>query len=366
MSRIKHGSNVYDKLVQYCGKPFYVELKFDGEHFLLHCKRTTASDSSPSSSKTSDVSSFDYRYYSRNQNDFTATISSSLNQRISSFFASSLKNCILDAELLLWDTVDKKYVGKGRAASDGRVYDVKNLKDSVTVQACLAVFDVLFLNGESLMNTTLEKRKQLLRNGSVFCGEDRGVIFNADFHVVSSRDQFVELYQNAMRDGEEGIVVKKIDSFYKIGVRYMVNGWFKVKPFHLGEETLDLAIVGVDLGRNGYIENFVVAVLRDDKFYIVGKVARGLDDVTRKRLIGKLKMDHGWLSGKMVPDWIHRKCTNSDRATNYVHRDNLQVVEVKASGIINGKLQFPSLRFYRDDKPVKDIDKYEDFLDFEK
>uniref|UniRef100_A0A915C1I3 DNA ligase IV n=1 Tax=Parascaris univalens TaxID=6257 RepID=A0A915C1I3_PARUN len=348
LSRIKQGSNIYDKLVQYCGEPFYVELKFDGEHFMVHRGGVGQ-----------------YRYYSRNQNDFSEGVGRSLNDRIEPFFASTLDSCVLDTELLLWDTVDGKYVGKGRLASDGRVYDVKSLKDCGAVQACLAIFDVLFLNGRSLMDIPLERRKALLNDGSILCKQDSKTIFIADFDIVNNREHFIRIYEKAMKDGEEGIVVKKIDSVYKIGVRHMINGWFKVKPFHLGDESLDLAVVGVDRGRNGFIESYVVAVIRDDKFFVVGKTSRGLDHTTRKRLNAKLEKDHGWLNGRVVPDWIHAASATTDRATDYAHKDNIQVVEVRAAGIINGRLQFPSLRFYRDDKFVKDTDKYEDFLDYE-
>lgn len=41
---------------------------------------------------------------------------------------------------------------------------------------------------------------------------------------------------------------------------------FRIKPFHLGNESLDLAIVGVDLGRGGKISNYSVATLRGTCF----------------------------------------------------------------------------------------------------
>lgn len=41
-------------------------------------------------------------------------------------------------------------------------------------------------------------------------------------------------------------------------------------------------------------------------------------------------------------------------------------IKIRAKGLMNGRLYAPTLRFYRDDKFVKDIDKYEDFLDFDK
>lgn len=62
---------------------------------------------------------------------------------------------------------------------------------------------------------------------------------------------------------------------------------------------------------------------------MVGKTSRGLDDTTRKRLNSKLEKDHGWLSGRVVPDWIHGASTTTDRATDYAHKDNIQVVEVE-------------------------------------
>lgn len=349
LARVRHGNDVFEKLKQYCGEKFYVQLKFDGEHFLVHYSNDGQ-----------------FRYYSRNQNDFSEKIGPHLNNRLHSFIASSVESCILDTELLLWDTVDCKYVGKGQQASDGRVYDVKNLRDYNAVEPCLAVFDILFLNGKSLMNVPLKDRIALLHSGSVLQREDESVVFVGKFEVVSTRSEFAALYEKAMDDEEEGVVVKKMDSLYKIGVRHMVNGWFKVKPFHLGDESLDLAVVGVDRGRNGVIENYAVAVLRDDRYFIVGKVSRGLDSTTRKHLHSKLEKDRGWLSGKAVPSWIHEANYASDRPADYVYKENLQVVEVRAAGIINGRLHFPTIRFYRDDKNVKDIDKYEDFLDFEK
>lgn len=42
------------------------------------------------------------------------------------------------------------------------------------------------------------------------------------------------------------------------------------------------------------------------------------------------------------------------------------LVKIKASGIINGKLLFPSILFHRYDKLVIDANTYEDFINYEK
>uniref|UniRef100_A0A1I8EDS4 DNA ligase IV n=1 Tax=Wuchereria bancrofti TaxID=6293 RepID=A0A1I8EDS4_WUCBA len=350
LARIRHGTgDVYDKLVHFCGQEFYVELKYDGEHFLLH--RGT---------------NCEMRYYSRVQNDFTNTISPVLDHRINPYFSPSLESCILDTELLLWDIIDKKFIGHNTQASDGRIYDVKALRSDGAVEPSVAVFDILFLNGKSLMDVPLSERIALLQSGNVLQKQDEAKIFVSKFTVVKTREEFSSLYQEAVMNGQEGIVVKKMNSIYKTGVRHMTNGWFKIKPFHLGDETLDLAIVGVDLGRNNKISSYCLATLRGDKLFMVGKVGTGLDDTTRSFLKSRLTRGHGFFKSEKVPNWIHNDYTTNDLPSHFVNLDNIQVVEIRAKGLRNGRLYAPTLKSYRDDKYVKDIDQYQAFLDFDK
>ncbi|KAL4003702.1 ATP dependent DNA ligase domain family protein [Acanthocheilonema viteae] len=350
LSRIRHGTgDVYDKLVHFCGQEFYVELKYDGEHFLLHRGPNC-----------------EIRYYSRVQNDFTNTIAPILDHRINPYFAPCIESCILDTELLLWDTVDKRFVGHNAQASDGRIYDVKALRTDGAVEPSVAVFDVLFLNGKPLIDVPLSERLALLQSGNVLQKQDTTKIFVSKFTVVKTREEFASIYQEAITNGQEGIVAKKINSIYKMGMRQMANGWFKVKPFHLGSETLDLAIVGVDLGRNDKISNYCVATLRDGKFFMVGKVGTGLDETTRTFIKNRLTRDHGFFKSDRIPSWIHEDHTSNDLPTYFVKRNNIQVVEIRAKGLRNGRLYAPTLKAYRDDKYVKDIDQYQAFLDFDK
>ncbi|MFH4984086.1 hypothetical protein AB6A40_010795 [Gnathostoma spinigerum] len=142
--------------------------------------------------------------------------------------------------------------------------------------------------------------------------------------------------------------------------------FFEIKPYHLGEETLDTAIVGVERNRRGLIENFAMAVLKDEKLFVIGKVTYGMDVATRSRLKENLVRDRGWLNSSSLPEWIHEESTQLSNITDYVAKENIQIVEVKASGVMNGILQFPVMKFLRDDKGVDEVDKYEDFVDFDK
>ncbi|CAG9534929.1 unnamed protein product [Cercopithifilaria johnstoni] len=350
LSRIRHGTgDVYNKLVRFCGQEFYVELKYDGEHFLLHRGPNC-----------------EMRYYSRVQNDFTNTIAPILDHRINPYFAPSVESCVLDTELLLWDTIDERFVGHNEQASDGRIYDVKALRTDGAVEPSVAVFDILFLNGKPLIDVPLNERLALLQSGNVLQKQDETKIFVSKFTVVKTREEFASIYEEAVINGQEGIVAKKMDSTYKMGMRHMANGWFKVKPFHLGNETLDLAIVGVDLGRNDKISNYCVATLRDGKFFMVGKVGTGLDDTTRTFIKNRLTRDCGFFKSDRIPSWIHEDYTSNDLPTHFIKQDNIQVVEIRAKGLRNSRLYAPTLKTYRDDKYVKDIDQYQAFLDFDK
>uniref|UniRef100_A0A0N5AY72 DNA ligase IV n=1 Tax=Syphacia muris TaxID=451379 RepID=A0A0N5AY72_9BILA len=386
LSRVKSSSNecfvnVYDKrtklvyyfqLVKYCGSPFYMQLKFDGEHFLLHRK-----------------SDGEYKFFSRNQIDHTDKVGPLMNEKLNQYFAPFVKDCIFDGELLLWDVFENKFVGKGRHASDGRVYDVKSLRDEGACIPCFAVFDLVYLNGRVLFDIPLSERLELLR--TVLKKQESSVIFVGEFRVVSSREEFATFFKEAMLAHEEGVVVKRMDSLYKIGTRMMSNGCFKVKPFHLGNETLDVAVVGVDRAGDGHIQSYTVAVLREGKYSIIGKVGAGLDYNCKEQLRRYLTKDFGFLKGESALDWIHSDYCHNDLPTDFVHKKNLQVLEViikiavelcfflssyeryanclllqiKAKGVVNNRLYSPVIKFHRLDKPVKDIDTYETFQEFD-
>ncbi|KAJ1364554.1 DNA ligase 4 [Parelaphostrongylus tenuis] len=82
----------WEVLKENCGEEFFVETKYDGEHVLMH-----------------KISCDNYKWYTRNGKDFTKDYGSSSSQtdllsgRIHPVFRSSVNDCILDCELMLWD-----------------------------------------------------------------------------------------------------------------------------------------------------------------------------------------------------------------------------------------------------------------------
>ena len=138
-------------------------------------------------------------------------------------------------------------------------------------------FDLLYLDGRSLLDVPLEDRKRLLR--SVLKDHPR-VRFAA--HVVGEGKAF---YEAAKANRLEGIIAKLRRSRYEPGRRS--NAWlkFKVRPEQ------ELVIGGWTPGEGNARDLGALAVgyYEDGKLRFAGKVGAGFTGATRKELLSKLK-----------------------------------------------------------------------------
>jgi len=154
----------------------------------------------------------------------------------------------------------------------------------------LRVFDVIYLEGRTLVDSPLKERMGLLREVV-----DQPLL--AEGIVTGSLAEAEDFYRKSLEAGHEGVVVKRLDSPYTPGARGRY--WFKVKP----ADTLDLVIVGAEWGhgrRRGWLSDYYLAVLDEEKgrFLVVGKTFKGLTDrefeeMTRRLLELKVR-DEGW------------------------------------------------------------------------
>jgi bifunctional non-homologous end joining protein LigD len=144
------------------------------------------------------------------------------------------------------------------------------------------VFDLLHLDGRSLLNVPLESRKQLLR--SVLRAADTRVRF-AD-HVVGEGLAFLEA---ARAQGLEGVIAKHRRSVYEPGRRSRT--WLKIKI----RPEQELVVGGWTPGEGAASElgALVVGYYEGDgkakKLHFAGKVGSGFNAQTRKRIRDRLK-----------------------------------------------------------------------------
>ncbi|XP_065089614.1 DNA ligase 4-like [Ochlerotatus camptorhynchus] len=255
---------------------FWLETKMDGERFQIH--------------KEGQV----YKYFSRNSYEYSRIFGENSNQHgstltpyLSNLLAVNVNSVILDGEMMVFDKSELVYRDKSENT------DVKAIKaDNPTLRPCFCAYDVLFLNGKSLIMVPYAERIRLL--GTII---KEKVGFLATCHRVKVKDSehLVELLNQAIDACQEGVVIKKEDSVYSPNERNA--GWYKIKPDYIDNmvSDFDLLIIGGFYNfKRTFITTFLVGVLdnRDKenlRFLSVTKVGIGLSNDQWKQLNSSLR-----------------------------------------------------------------------------
>ncbi len=197
------------------------------------------------------------------------------------------KHVKADSAILDGEAVAVAEDGKPRAFQEilkrfRRKYDVAEKAASIPIQ--LNLFDIMYLNGETLIYLPLRERRKALRS-CVESSVENSKSISVDEQVITGDLELVEkIYQEALDSGHEGIMVKNPDSIYSPGKRG--KNWLKKKPLM---ETLDLVVIGAEWGfgrRANLIGSYTVGCYDPDttRFLQIGKVGTGLSDEQLKEL----------------------------------------------------------------------------------
>ena len=149
--------------------------------------------------------------------------------------------------------------------------------NSATSTLAYAVFDLLYLNGRSLLNEPLEARKQLLRS----VVHDLGPVQYAS-HVLGDG---VDFYEAIAARGLEGVMAKLRRSKYESGRRS--TAWLKIK--RRSEQEFVIGGWTPREGANDDLGAMLLGVFEDGVMRPVGKVGTGFDARERHRLLDLLQ-----------------------------------------------------------------------------
>lgn len=131
------------------------------------------------------------------------------------------------------------------------------------------VFDILYLDGETLIDRPLSERRAVL--------ETVLPEYVAPQWVSDNTETLESIYQDALDAGHEGVMVKTRGASYTPGVRG--KNWIKVKP---AVDTIDLVVVGAEWGegRRAHLFGSFLLACQDEggDLFPIGKVATGLSD----------------------------------------------------------------------------------------
>lgn len=145
----------------------------------------------------------------------------------------------------------------------------------------LYIFDLLYYNGQSMLEKTHTERRALLET---ICSHVDHTIFAIEEKKIESEETLREYFLEQIGAGLEGIVVKKPDACYQPGKRN--SNWIKLK-YHGDEklnDTIDVVILGYYSGhgrRSAFqIGAFLVGIYNNEtaRFETIAKVGTGLDD----------------------------------------------------------------------------------------
>lgn len=242
----KPTKSITEVLDRFEGKNFTCEYKYDGEraqiHFVAHDAPQEYSTTAPSAGKSDKGVA---NIFSRNSEDLSKKYPDVL-AKLPNWVKQGTKSFVLDCETVAWDMVEKKVLAFQQLMTRKRK-DVK--VDDVKVKVCIFAFDLLFLNGEALVNKSFRERRELLRSSFV---ETEGEFAFATFGNTNDLEEIQTLLEESVKASCEGLMVKMLDgpeSSYEPSKRS--QNWLKIKKDYLAGvgDSLDLVVLGAYYGK---------------------------------------------------------------------------------------------------------------------
>lgn len=310
-----------------CGKPCAFEHKYDGFRIII-------------SSDGKKVKLFTRRLEDVTNQfpDVVDTVSKHINA----------KSFILDAEAVGFDSKNNKYLPfEAISQRIKRKYGISELAAKMPVE--VKVFDLLYLNGENKLETSFLDRRKIIEK---IVGSIPWKISTSTQIITDSESVVEQFYKDALKIGEEGIMIKNLNSSYISG-RYVGN-MAKLKP---DNADLDLVIVGGEYGtgkRAGGLTSFIVACKKEDNFLEIGKVSSGLKEKSSE---GTTYSEMDSLLRPLILSEDDSGVKIKPKIVVSVTYQNIQPSPTYSSGYA---LRFPRITHYRPERGIHDIATLED------
>ena len=256
--RIKSGEDTVKKFQN----DFAAEYKLDGERAQIHKQKDTI------------------MIFSRSLENITSYYPDIV-EKISKLIISD--DVILEAEIVAMNTNSGDFLPFQELMHRRRKYEIDEavMKYPITVN----FFDVLFSNGKNCMEMEYMERRKLLEK----------IIKEDDFarlipmSIINNEEQILEVLENSINSGCEGLMLKHLNSTYRAGIRG--SNWLKLKREYQNDlgDSLDLVVIGAFFGkgrRTGKYGTLLLATYNDeeDVFPSICKVGTGFSDESLDQL----------------------------------------------------------------------------------
>lgn len=344
-----------DEMIAKMGKVI-VEPKYDGSRVQIHFKKSGFENLQQP--LTVQVSIFDdsqiqqVRTFTRNLDENTEMFPELMS------IAKQIKadEVILDSEGVGYDPKTGQMVPFQMTITRKRKHGVEEATASVPLR--FFVFDILYKDGESLINRPLSERRKILAETIV-----EGEVLQVDGAIETDKPEELRKYHaQQLAEGLEGALVKKIEGKYLPGRQDWNWVKFKEEEGQAGKlsDTVDAVVMGYYRGkgkRNKFGMGAFLVGIRDEetlKTKTLAKIGTGLTDEQFTQLYEKLQnyesriMNHGYIvDSNLNPDvWVEPGVVVEIAA------DEVTKSPIHSSGYA---LRFPRLVRFRDDKKVEEI-----------
>jgi DNA ligase-1 len=247
---------------------------------------------------------------------------------------------ILDGEILAWQGAHPLPFTELQKRL-GRKTNQMNLWTPHEIPVRLMAFDLLYLNSELLLDSSLYERRNKLV--ALFSPPHDPSLQLACAKLCESVAAVETTFRDSLAAGHEGIVAKDPDSLYMPGRRG--GNWFKLKePF----ATLDVVVTAVEYGhgkRHGVLSDYTFAVRSGEQLLNIGKAYSGLTDA-------EIAEYTEYFLQHTTEDQGFRRLVEPTVVIE-VAFNNMQKSNRHASGYA---LRFPRIVRFRPDKPIAEID----------
>ncbi|MBN2150414.1 MAG: ATP-dependent DNA ligase [Candidatus Lokiarchaeota archaeon] len=263
------------------------------------------------------------------------------------------KEIILDGEVVAVDRGTGRLMPFQILMQRRRKHGIEEKSEEVPTRVYL--FDVLFLEGKSMLDAPYLERRAAME-GAIAHAPPQGKVVPVPQRIVSTLDELTAYFNQAIKDGTEGLLTKSIkpESVYQPGARGWL--WIKLKSLRRGKlpDSMDLVVVGANMGEGRRARQYgtlLVAARNEDTgtFDVVTRVSSGMDDEKAEWFLKNLheipqppphvrsgETPDKWVEPSIVLEIIGDEITDS------------------SSTIVDFSIRFPRIIRIRDDKSPDD------------
>ncbi|RYP72436.1 hypothetical protein DL771_004231 [Monosporascus sp. 5C6A] len=238
---------ITEVLDRFENQTFTCEYKYDGERAQIHYVAKDHSDEYIDAlpGATKEAAKGVASIFSRNSEDLSKKYPDIL-EKLHTWIKEGTKSFVLDCETVAWDMIEKKVLPFQQLMTRKRK-DVKS--EDIKVKVCVFAFDLLFLNGEAVVEKSLRERRELLHGAFTPVEGEFAFATHMNGQELEEIQTFLD---ESVKASCEGLMVKMLDgseSGYEPSKRS--RNWLKIKKDYLSGvgDSLDLVVLGAYYGR---------------------------------------------------------------------------------------------------------------------